>query len=154
MNRAQHPQRLRTARGDDRTTNKALRARGAIRHHHTAIQGALKTTLGAPCHSVQNPANIGKPAGVGEALRPQGKGGSPTYATSAAVGQADVARKRQKPRRLTSGRGSSAKLQAPEEEHGTRLKTSAALKIPQTPQTKLHRWSRTGIWSQKSCITP
>ena len=135
MNRAQQPQRLRTARGDDRTTNKALKARGAIRHHHTAIQRAVTTTVGAPCHRVQSPANIGKPAGVGEALRPQGKDGSPTYATSATVGQVDVASKRQKPKRVTCGRGSCAKLQAPEEENGTRLKTSAALKTPQTPQT-------------------
>ena len=44
MNRAQQQQRLRTARGDDRTTNKALMAWGAIRHHHTAIQRAVTTT--------------------------------------------------------------------------------------------------------------
>ena len=78
----------------DRTTNKALKARGAVRHHHTAIQRAVTTSMGEPCHRVQNPADIGKPAGVGEALRTPGKGGCPTYATSAAVGQADVARKK------------------------------------------------------------
>ena len=43
---------------------------------------------------MQNPAIICKPAGAGEALRTQGKGGCPTYATSAAVGQADVGRKK------------------------------------------------------------
>ena len=46
---------------------------------------------------MQNPANIGKPAGVGETRRTPGKGGSPTRATSAAVGQADVARKGRNP---------------------------------------------------------
>ena len=49
--------------------------------------------MGAPSHRVQNPANPGKPVGVGEALRTQGKGGSPTYSISAAVGQADGVRK-------------------------------------------------------------
>ena len=97
MNRAQPPQRLRTAGGDDGTTNIALAARGAIRHHHTATQRAITTTMGAPCHRVQNPANPGKPAGEGEAQRTQGKGGSPTYANSAAVGQADGVRKGRNP---------------------------------------------------------
>ena len=78
--------------------------------------------MGAPCHRVQNPSNIGKPAGVGEALRPQGKGGSPTDATSAAVGQADVARKRQKPPRVTCGAGRGARHKA---ENKRRTKNTA-----------------------------
>ena len=41
--------------------------------------------MGAPSHRVQNPVNPGKPASVGEALRTQGKGGSPTYSISAAA---------------------------------------------------------------------
>ena len=97
MNRAQPPQRLRTAGGDDRTTNIALEARGAIRHHHTATQRAVITAKGVPSHRVQNPANPGKPAGVGEVLRTQGKGGSPTYSISAAGGQADGVRKGRNP---------------------------------------------------------
>ena len=97
MNRAQPPQRLRTAGRDDRTTNIALEAQGAIRHHLTATQRAVTTTMGAPSHRVQNPTNPGKPAGVGEALRIQGKGGSPTYSISAAVGQADGVRKGRNP---------------------------------------------------------
>ena len=69
------------------------KARGAVRDHHTAIPRAVTTSMGEPCHRAHNPAIICKPAGAGEALRTQGKGGCPTYATSAAVGQADVCRK-------------------------------------------------------------
>ena len=134
MNRAQPLQRSRTEGGDDRTTNKALEARGAIRHHHTATQRAVTTPMGAPCHRVQNPANPCKPAGVREALRTQGKGGSPTYATSAAVGQADGVRKDRKPQRVTCGRESRAKPQASEEEHGTRLKTKRRTKDTANPR--------------------
>ena len=80
-NRAQHPQRQRTAGGaevnPDRTTNKALKARGAVRHYCTAIQREVTTSMAEPRHRVQNLAIIGKPAGAGEALRTQGKGRQP-----------------------------------------------------------------------------
>ena len=69
------------------------KARGAVRHHHTVIPRAVTMAMGEPRHRVQNPAIICKPAGAREALRTQGKGGCPTYATSAAVGQADVGKK-------------------------------------------------------------
>ena len=92
-------------------------AREAIRHHHTAIQRAVTTTAGAPRHRVQNPANIGKPAGVGEALRPQGKGGSPTYGTSAGRrGQKKAETPKGNPRqgklRKTAGAGGGARHKA------------------------------------------
>ena len=132
MNRAQPPQRLRTAGGDDRTTYTALEARGAIRPHHTATQRAVTTPMGVPSHRVHNPVNPGKPACVGEALRTQGKGGSPTYSISAAVGQADGVRKAETPKG-TCGRVSSAKPQAPEEEHGTRWKIKHRTKDTANP---------------------
>ena len=132
MNRVQHLQRLRTARVDDRTTKKAVKARGAIRHNHTAIQRADTTTMGAPCQRVQNPANIGKPAGVGEALRPQGKGGSPTLrhqrsSRADTANPTDIAPPQEQdrhkepervrnPLRVTCGRICRGKPQAPQEE--------------------------------------
>ena len=120
MNRAQPPQRSRTA-GGDRTTNKALEASRAKRHHHTATQRAVTTPMGAPWHRVQNPANPCKPAGAGEAVITQGKGCRPTYATSAAVGQAETPKGNLR-------QGKLRKPQAPEEEHGTRLKTKRRTK--------------------------
>ena len=66
-------------------TNKALEASGAKKG----------TTTQSP--KEQNPANTCKPSGAGGALITQGKGCRPTYATSAAVGQADGVRKGRNP---------------------------------------------------------
>ena len=82
--------------------------------------------MGAPWHRVQNPANPCKPAGTGEALITQGKGCRPTYATSAAVGQAETPKGNLR-------QGKLRKPQAPEEEHGTRLKTKRRTKDTANP---------------------
>ena len=45
---AQPPQKARTAGGDDRTTNKALKASRAKKHYYTVAQRAVTTPMGAP----------------------------------------------------------------------------------------------------------
>ena len=152
MNRAQHPQRVRTT-GDDRASNKAREAWGAIRHPHTVTQRAATTPMGAPRHRVKNPANPSKPAGAGEALRTQGKGCSPTEATSAAIGQAYGVRRGRNSEGQPAA-GEAAQNCRPRKSTAQGGKPSAAPKTPQTQQTELHRRSRTGNWSQKRLRNP
>ena len=76
-----------------------------------------------------------------------GKDIRPTYATSAAVGQAHGDRKGRKPPRVTC-----ASLRPRRKSTAQGRKPSAAPKTA-NPTTKLHRRSRTGNWSQKGCGT-
>ena len=122
---------------------------GAKRHHHTATQRAVTTPMGAPRHRVQNPVNPCKPSGAGEAPRTQGKGCSPTYATSAAVGQVYGVRKGRSPEGQPAA-GEAAPNRRPRKKSTAQGGKPRALpKTPQTQQTELHRRSRTGNRSQK-----
>ena len=89
-----------------------------------------------------------------EALITQGKGCSPPYTTSAAVGQAYGVRKGRNPEGQPAA-GEAAQNRRPRKKSTAQgVKSSAAPKTPQTQQTELHRSSRTGNWSQKSLRNP
>ena len=103
---------------------------------------------------MQNPSNPCKPAGAGEALRTQGKGCSPTYATIAAVGQAYGVRKGRSPEGQPAAREAAQNRRPRKKSTAQGGKPSTAPKTPQTQQTELHRRSRTGNWSQKRLRNP
>ena len=124
MNRAQHPQRLRTAGGDDRTSNKA-RGMGSQKAspqcHPTSSHnphGSSLTQGAEPSEPLQAIRRRRSTENIREGLQPNLR-----HRRSSRPGIR--CQKRQKPRRATCGRGSCTKPQAPEEEHGTRWKTKS-----------------------------
>ena len=99
-----------------------------------------------------NPANPSKPDSAGEALKTQGKGCIPTYATSAAAGQACGVKKGRNPIGQPAA-GEAAQNHRPRKKSTAQGgKSSAVPKTPQTQQTELHQRSRTGNWSQKRLL--
>ena len=150
MNRAQHPQRLRTSGGDGRTSNKARGMGGqkAPPHCHPKSSynphGSSLTQGAEPSEPLQAIRCRRSTENTREGLQP-----NLGYATRAAVGQVYGVRKGRSPKGQPVAGEAAPNSRPLKKSTAQGGKPRALPKTPQTQQTELHRRSRIGNRSQK-----